>query len=184
MTDRQAFEVAAYAYYRERHTAGQCVDSDQLPMAQPDLLWRQEDDTYGVLMFNAAWWGWQQGVEAQRAAAPSYGDYPMLVLGVALSEKDMHAVHEYANALWKLARERVVKWQPIATAPKDNKRLLYLAYIGADGKMLHLDFDGVWEYWEESWEMAHINGWTWCSANGIEDPTHWAYQDEPIPATK
>lgn len=73
-------------------------------------------------------------------------------------------------------------WKPIETAPRDNSRLLYLARF-VDGRLVELDFDGVWEYWEESWEMSHINGWTWVSNNGIEEPTHWAYQDEPIPLT-
>lgn len=72
-------------------------------------------------------------------------------------------------------------WKPIETAPHDNKRLLYLARFDEDGKLAELDFDGVWEYWEESWELSHINGYTWVSANGIEEPTHWAYQDSPIP---
>ncbi|ANN71517.1 hypothetical protein [Bordetella bronchialis] len=74
-------------------------------------------------------------------------------------------------------------WRDIETAPKNNKRPLYLARFDAEGRLVELDFDGSWEYWEESWEMQHINGYTWVSNNGIEDPTHWAYQDEPIPTT-
>lgn len=74
-----------------------------------------------------------------------------------------------------------MRWMPIQTAPKDNKRLLYLARIDEQGKLQEIDFDGVWEFWQESREMAHINGWAWCSANGIEEPTHWAFQDPLIP---
>lgn len=71
-------------------------------------------------------------------------------------------------------------WQPIDTAPTDNKRPLYLArFYGS--KLVELDFDGTWDYWQESWELSHINGYAWFSANGIEEPTHWAYQDEVIP---
>lgn len=73
-------------------------------------------------------------------------------------------------------------WQSIETAPKDNKRLLFLARLDANGKLAELDFDGSWEYWEESWELSHINGYCWMSANGIEEPTHWAYQDDAPPA--
>jgi hypothetical protein len=74
-------------------------------------------------------------------------------------------------------------WKPIDSAPKDNKRPLYLARIDDSGKLVQLDFDGAWEYWQESWELAHINGLAWCSANGIEEPTHWAFQDiGPPPA--
>lgn len=71
-------------------------------------------------------------------------------------------------------------WNPIDTAPTDNKRPLYLARF-YEGELVELDFDGSWEYWQESWEMAHINGYYWVSANGIEEPTHWAYQDGPPP---
>lgn len=74
-------------------------------------------------------------------------------------------------------------WKPIETAPKDKKRVLYLARFDESGKLQELDFDGTWEYWQESYEMPHINGYDWCSASGIEEPTHWAYQDEPIPMT-
>lgn len=69
------------------------------------------------------------------------------------------------------------QWQPIETAPKDNKRKLYLARINENGKILELDYDGTWEYWSESWELPHINGYAWFSASGIEEPTHWAYQE-------
>lgn len=72
-------------------------------------------------------------------------------------------------------------WQPISTAPKNNDRLLYLARFNQDGELVELDFDGIWEYWQESWEMAHINGYAWFSNDGIEEPTHWAYQDDVPP---
>jgi hypothetical protein len=74
-----------------------------------------------------------------------------------------------------------MQWEPIETAPRDSKRLLYLARFNEAGEMCELDFNGSWEYWEESWELAHINGWCWTSANGIEEPTHWAYQDAGAP---
>lgn len=75
-------------------------------------------------------------------------------------------------------------WQPIETAPTDGKRTLYLAKFSETGELLALDFDGIWEYWQESWELQHINGYAWSSANGLEEPTHWAYQDEPIPSQR
>lgn len=73
------------------------------------------------------------------------------------------------------------QWKPIESAPKDNKRLLYLARFDDDGQLQELDFDGVWEFWQENWEMPHINGYAWFSANGIQEPTHWAYQDLGAP---
>lgn len=72
------------------------------------------------------------------------------------------------------------QWHPMTTAPKDNNRPLYLARI-VDGKLLELDFDGGYEYWQESHEMPHINGYAWVSEGGIEEPTHWAYQDAGAP---
>jgi hypothetical protein len=69
-----------------------------------------------------------------------------------------------------------VQWKPIGTAPKDNARLLILARLDDEGRILQIDYDATWEFWQESWEMAHINGIGWCSANGIEEPTHWEYQ--------
>jgi hypothetical protein len=86
------------------------------------------------------------------------------------------------QAIEQAEKQEPVAWRPIDTAPIDNARPLYLARF-YEGELRELDFDGAWEYWEESWEMSHINGWWWVSANGIEEPTHWAYQDEPLPYT-
>lgn len=72
-------------------------------------------------------------------------------------------------------------WNPIQNAPTDNKRPLYLARISNNGTLIELDFDGAWEYWQESHEMPEVNGFGWTSNNGIEQPTHWAFQDEPLP---
>lgn len=90
-------------------------------------------------------------------------------------------------AYWRqraLSAEGKTKWSPIRSAPKDNKRPLYLARFNEDGKLVELTFDGGWEYWQESWELPDINGWAWVSNDGMEEPTHWAYQDQPIPQSK
>lgn len=65
MTDpeRAAFEQAAYQHYLERHRAGLVADSGAPACEPAALFWRQADGTYGVLMFNAAWWGWQAARE-------------------------------------------------------------------------------------------------------------------------
>lgn len=56
---RNLFEQAAYQRYLDQRAAGVSADCGE-PAVQPDgLFWRQPDGNYGVLMFNAAWWGWQ-----------------------------------------------------------------------------------------------------------------------------
>ena len=95
------------------------------------------------------------------------------------------AIKEFANALLaELSKDAEPVWQSIETAPRDNKRTLYLARFDDSGILRELDFDGVWEYWQESYEMPHINGYAWCSASGIEEPTHWAFQDLPLPVIR
>lgn len=72
----------------------------------------------------------------------------------------------------------MIDWQPIETAPKDNKRPLLLAYFNPEGELSALDFDGTWESDRESWEMPQ-EYWYWAGHYGnIEEPTHWAYQPE------
>jgi len=71
-------------------------------------------------------------------------------------------------------------WHPIETAPRDNKRRLYLAAF-IDGKLIALDHNATWETESESWEMPQLYSY-WSSENGlVEEPTHWAYQDGPPP---
>ena len=72
-------------------------------------------------------------------------------------------------------------WRNIESAPLDNKRPLYLARF-SNGKLQEIDFEGEWRSDSESWELPQVY-WYWASASGIEDPTHWAYQDEEIPPT-
>lgn len=69
-------------------------------------------------------------------------------------------------------------WQPIATAPLDNKRPLLLAeFVGQELKAL--DFDGQWMSESESWEMPEVY-YFWATAFGrVEEPTHWMYQPPP-----
>lgn len=72
-------------------------------------------------------------------------------------------------------------WRPMNTAPLDNRRPLVIATFEEDGSIRDIDFDAVWTSESESWEMPEVY-WFWASAHGrIEDPTHWTYQDEPLP---
>ena len=102
--ERDQFEEVALTHFVAQRAAGVQISGDNgCEPTRESLFWRTDEGDYGVRMFNAAWWGWR---EAAKSKAPSYGDYPMLVLHAALSKEDMQAVHEYSNALWQLARER------------------------------------------------------------------------------
>jgi len=56
---RARFEQACYAHYLARHADRKTPDSDAPAGTIEQLMWRQPDGTYGVLMNNAAWWAWQ-----------------------------------------------------------------------------------------------------------------------------
>ena len=69
-------------------------------------------------------------------------------------------------------------WQPIETAPKDNKRSLFLARFNDDGTMQAFDYDGTWQSERESWELPQVY-YYWATALGkVEEPTHWMYEPE------
>lgn len=56
--ERKLFEDACYRRYSARKSLGMISneDGDGTPEA---LFWKQPNGEYGVLMFNAAWWGWK-----------------------------------------------------------------------------------------------------------------------------
>jgi len=82
------------------------------------------------------------------------------------------------RAAYERAAQAAFNWQPIETAPKDNKRPLLLASFDDRGVLSNVDFNGNWECESESWEMPQ-EYYFWNSENGMADePTHWAYQPE------
>ena len=109
-------------------------------------------------------------------------------LGVAQVKNDSEGIKYWTSKVDELTNSDLVKpiqaepatWQPIASAPRDNKRLLYLARFNDDGTIQELDYDGAWVSDSESWEIPEVY-YYWGSANGIQEPTHWAYQDTPPP---
>jgi hypothetical protein len=57
--ERTDFETAMYAHYLRKRAAGQ-IDAEGEGDGTPEaLFWKQPSGDYGVLMFNAAWYGWQ-----------------------------------------------------------------------------------------------------------------------------
>lgn len=71
-----------------------------------------------------------------------------------------------------------MQWQPIATAPKDNKRPLWIATFNEDGTLQLFDYNACWVREYESWECPQPYQY-WASENGtVEEPTHWMYQPE------
>ncbi len=63
---REAFERAAYNYYLERKAQGSLSPEGEGDGSIESLMWRQPNGQYGVLMFNAAWWGWNAALDAHR----------------------------------------------------------------------------------------------------------------------
>lgn len=61
--ERERFEATAFQHYLERHAAGLTTDCNDPVGTREQLLWRQDNGDYGVLMFNASWWAWQEAVK-------------------------------------------------------------------------------------------------------------------------
>lgn len=82
---------------------------------------------------------------------------------------------EFGWSCWQAAPG--YRWQPIETAPRDNKTPLLLARFTADGKLQSFDFDGIWDHETDGWENGDNISYFWASAFGtVEEPTHWMYQ--------
>lgn len=88
------------------------------------------------------------------------------------------SVEDLRVAIKEAEKQEPEGWQPIETAPKDNKVPLFLARFNEDGTIQSFDYDGIWESDYESWEMPQVY-YFWASANGnVEEPTHWMLQPE------
>jgi hypothetical protein len=57
--ERKLFEDAMFQHYLNQFAAGK-LDMTQAGDGTPEaLFWKQPNGEYGVLMFNAAWYGWR-----------------------------------------------------------------------------------------------------------------------------
>lgn len=112
-------------------------------------------------------------VNALRDTALQYHDHE------SLRDRIASVLEEHEVGPSKMtATPLLIDWQPIDTAPKDNRRPLLLASFNDDGTMQSFDYNASWEKDYESWEMPTLY-WYWQSENGyVEEPTHWAYQPD------
>ena len=112
--------------------------------------------------------------EAEKQEPVLYMDNRTDVVSPALR----HTRKGYDTPLYLHPAPTMSEWQPIETAPKDNKVPLFLARFNEDGTIQSFDYDGIWESDYESWEMPQVY-YFWASANGnVEEPTHWMLQPE------
>lgn len=85
-------------------------------------------------------------------------------------------IREEVEQIARAVIEACAKWQPIETAPRDNKAMLFLASF-VDGKLQSFDYDGIWDSETDGWENGNNISYFWASAMGlVEEPTHWMYQ--------
>lgn len=64
--ERAEFESDCYRQYQTAKDGGR-IDTSQDGDGSPESpFWKQPDGSYGVLMFNAAWWGWKNAKMHER----------------------------------------------------------------------------------------------------------------------
>lgn len=57
--ERKLFEGAMFAHYLKQKAAGRISTDGDGDGTREALFWKQPNGEYGVLMFNAAWYGWK-----------------------------------------------------------------------------------------------------------------------------
>jgi hypothetical protein len=62
---RAEFEAAAYVQYLLRRVSDQVTDDSDRVHTPDELFWKTATGAYGVVYFNAAWWGWLSAATAQ-----------------------------------------------------------------------------------------------------------------------
>lgn len=137
--ERERFEDAALAYFKERVAAGLAVDDNGCEHTKEALFWKTESGNYGVRHFNSAWWGWKTAAlwqplvyqyEGSRIVLPDDAPFD----GKAVLVRTRTGVVE---AWWD-------GWHPRPTLedPNDGDGWQWVAYDSA----LMLDLDDVLEW--------------------------------------
>lgn len=123
------------------------------------------------------WEKWQAALEN-----PSEDKLDTVGQEVAAGDGTLHGAIDYWQKRALEAEAKLVSnslesggikttWKAIDTAPKDNKRPLYLAEFRAR-RLISVDCYGEYFSVSDKFLGDRVEG---------QDPTHWAYQDEPIP---
>ncbi len=106
--ERDRFEQAALEHFMVQRAAGaQIADDNGCEATRETLFWRDDAGNYGVKMFNAAWWGWKKGIEAE-----SGGEHTTLELRAQLDEsfeekkKGWFCISQQQKAIANLIAER------------------------------------------------------------------------------
>lgn len=171
----------------------------QMPTFPPELLFeRRENGEYVSLVAHYSWKAWQAAFASQAKSMPIFwlmdlDDKLTDISSAGWDGKELS--HDYPNSYLSCVEvscslplyaspqptdDRVLKmvWHPIDTAPKDNKRPLFIARFNDDGSMQSFDYDAIWKSERESWELPEVY-YYWASANGnVEEPTHWCFEPE------
>jgi hypothetical protein len=72
--EREAFEVAAYDHYLAERAKRDIPGDFEVPTTREGLLWRHPNGSYGVLLYNAAWWAWQARAAIAQPRPRHYDD--------------------------------------------------------------------------------------------------------------
>lgn len=119
-SDQQLFEDAAFAMYQQKRNAG-TLPPDDGDGSRESLFWKQPDGTYGVLMFNAAWWGWQASIKDALPDLQHGGMHVRINRLAANGEvcgiRQLVPSHDYQAAPYIAAEmaRRVLEFTPTAT---------------------------------------------------------------------
>lgn len=117
-------------------------------------------------------------IENERECAEAVAIVNSTLYGVAFCETAGTLI-PYGTKLFTFPpAAQVPGWQPIETAPRDNKAPLLLAQFNEDGTLQSFDYNGSWASDRESWEIPQVYYYWETEKGNVEEPTHWMYQPD------